>query len=187
PHGASACAGGHIFADFDGLAWDLGNPDGFPLQIPGPYTIPPSVILQLLPFVGPVFAGFQPLKGPMTTQSLRGMDNHGPMHWRGDRNGGLDATGNPIPSAQPDTGTFSEQAAFTAFNVAFAGLVGRDGPLGADEMQKFTDFILEVSYPPNPIRNLDNSLTAEQQAGHDFFFNRAPDGTELPSDRFHNC
>ena len=32
----------------------------------------------------------------MTTQSLRGMANHGPMHWRGDRTGGLDA-----PSAQP--------------------------------------------------------------------------------------
>ena len=28
----------------------------------------------------------------MTTQSLRGMANHGPMHWRGDRTGGTDAT-----------------------------------------------------------------------------------------------
>ena len=27
----------------------------------------------------------------MTTQSLRGMANHGPMHWRGDRTGGNDA------------------------------------------------------------------------------------------------
>ena len=26
-------------------------------------------------------------------------------------------------------------------------------------MQAFTDFILEIMYPPNPIRNLDNSLT----------------------------
>ena len=31
---------------------------------------------------------FHPMKGPMTTQSLRGMANHGPMHWRGDRTGG---------------------------------------------------------------------------------------------------
>ncbi len=37
-------------------------------------------------------------------------------------------------------------------------------------MQKFTDFILQVTYPPNPIRNLDNSLTTEQQAGHDQYF-----------------
>ena len=28
------------------------------------------------------------MKGPMTTQTLRGMANHGPMHWRGDRTGG---------------------------------------------------------------------------------------------------
>jgi len=26
-HGDSACASCHIFGDFDGLAWDLGNPD----------------------------------------------------------------------------------------------------------------------------------------------------------------
>ena len=48
----------------------------------------------------------------MTTQSLRGMANHGPMHWRGDRTGGNDA-----PSAQPDSGTFDEDAAFKKFNV----------------------------------------------------------------------
>jgi len=28
----------------------------------------------------------------------------------------------------------------------------------------------EIAYPPNPIRNLDNSLTPAQQAGRDFFF-----------------
>ncbi len=49
---------------------------------------------------------FHPMKGPMTTQSLRGMANHGPMHWRGDRTGGNDA-----PSAQPDSGAFDERAA----------------------------------------------------------------------------
>ena len=46
----------------------------------------------------------------MTTQSLRGMANHGPMHWRGDRTGGNDA-----PTAQPDSGTFDERAAFKKF------------------------------------------------------------------------
>ncbi len=29
-------------------------------------------------------------------------------------------------------------------------------------MQAFTDFILQVTYPPNPIRTLDNSLTTDQ-------------------------
>jgi hypothetical protein len=37
-------------------------------------------------------------------------------------------------------------------------------------MQAFTDFVLQITYPPNPIRNLDNSLNAAQQAGRDFFF-----------------
>lgn len=54
-------------------------------------------------------------------------------------------------------------------------------------MTDFTNFMLQSTYPPNPIRALDNSLTASQQAGRDFFFNQAPDGTELPSDRVHNC
>jgi hypothetical protein len=31
---------------------------------------------------------------------------------------------------------------------------------------------LEVTYPPNPLRALDGSLTAEQAAGRDIFFNR---------------
>ncbi|MCA9700715.1 MAG: hypothetical protein KC431_24525, partial [Myxococcales bacterium] len=88
------------------------------------------------------------------------------MHWRGDRNGaGQEA------SAQPDAGAFDEQAAFNAFNVAFPGLVGRDQELSAAQMQAFTDFALQLTYPPNPIHNLDNSLTAQQQAGRDFFFN----------------
>jgi hypothetical protein len=56
----------------------------------------------------------------MTTQSLRGMANHGPMHWRGDRTGGLDE-----PTAQPDGGAFDEDIAFRKFNVAFPGLLGR--------------------------------------------------------------
>jgi hypothetical protein len=41
-------------------------------------------------------------------------------------------------------------------------------------MDAFTDFILEVIYPPNPLRNLDNSETASQAAGRDFFTNSSP-------------
>jgi hypothetical protein len=54
-------------------------------------------------------------------------------------------------------------------------------------MQAYTDFILQVTYPPNPIRNLDNSLTSDQQAGRDFYFATTSDGKELVSDTFHNC
>ena len=102
----------------------------------------------------------------MTTQSLRGMANHGPMHWRGDRTGGNDPGGD---SARRD-------AAFKKFNVAFPGLLGRGGPLPDTEMQAFADFILEVTYPPNPIRALDNSLTADEAAGRDFFIDVEPVG-----------
>jgi hypothetical protein len=102
------------------------------------------------------------MKGPMTTQSLRGMANHGPMHWRGDRTGGGGQA-------------LNEQLAFIAFNPAFEGLIGRDGQLTAAQMQAFTDFILEVAYPPNPNRALDNSLTAQQQGGSNLYFGRVTD------------
>ena len=139
-----------------------------------------------------------PVKGPMTTLSLRGLDNHGAMHWRGDRNGMtqqsgapfLDANGQPVTNAQPNSGIYDELNAFKSFNVAFPGLVGNDSELSDADMTDFANFMLQVSYPPNPVRNLDNTLTADQQAGHDFYFNHAdtPNGpVELPSDRFHNC
>src|SRR4029079_15791082 len=78
-HGDSACASCHIFGDFDSLAWDLGNPDDVMLNNPTPFAVGPLIDPD-----------FHPMKGPMTTQSLRGMSNHGPMHWRGDRTGGND-------------------------------------------------------------------------------------------------
>jgi DNA-binding beta-propeller fold protein YncE len=180
-HGDSACASCHIFGDMDALAWDLGDPDGDEGENPGPFRTPPQL--------GAIILGhetnqhYRPMKGPMTTQSLRGLDNHGPLHWRGDRTGGNDANALPNsgPSVQPNGGIFDEDKAFRKFNVAFPGLVGRHEMLPADEMQKFADFILELTYPPNPIRNLDNSLTPEQQAGRDFYFK-----TE-PSDSFFAC
>jgi DNA-binding beta-propeller fold protein YncE len=157
-HGDTSCASCHVFGDFDSLAWDLGNPDAQVLHDPGPFVFPPAVF-------DPTFnPDFQPMKGPMTTQSLRGMANHGPMHWRGDRTGGNDA-----PSAQPDSGSFDEKAAFMKFRVGFTNLLGRNEPIPEADLAAFADFILKVTYPPNPIRKLDNSLTPDQQAGRDFF------------------
>jgi DNA-binding beta-propeller fold protein YncE len=164
-HGDQACASCHIFGDFDSLAWDLGNPDDTTINNPGP-IIPPFGNENV--FGTP---DFRALKGPMTTQSLRGMDNHGPMHWRGDRTGGNDV----VFQTQPDGGAFSERSAFTKFNPAFEGLIGRSEPLTDDEMQAFTSFVLEVMYPPNPIRNLDSSMTPMQIAGRNFFFGPVSD------------
>src|SRR5262245_32387920 len=148
-NGEASCSSCHVFGDFDSLAWDLGNPDDVVLNNPIPFRIPiPN-------------KDFHPLKGPMTTQSLRGMANNGSMHWRGDRTGGNDA-----PLFDP----FDEQAAFKKFNQAFPGLLGRDTQLSDADMQAFTDFVLTIEYPPNPIRRLNNTLNANQQEGHDIFF-----------------
>jgi hypothetical protein len=95
----------------------------------------------------------------MVTQSLRGMANHGPLHWRGDRTGGDDPGGNPL----------DVKAGFKKFNGAFPDLLGRSAPLTEGEMQAFADFALQITYPPNPIRSLDNSLTAAQARGRDFY------------------
>jgi len=134
-NGESSCGVCHVFGDKDDLAWDLGNPDG-------------RVVVNQNPFVLGTAEQFHPLKGPMTTQTLRGMDNHGPMHWRGDRSGALD----------PASGDFQdEHAAFTQFNGAFESLLGRDeGPVSEAEMNAFAAFALTIVPPPNPIRPLDN-------------------------------
>jgi len=155
-HGDSSCATCHIFGDNDQLAWDLGNPDG-------DVTPFPDLVLTEFPFGD---TDFHPNKGPMTTQSLRGMANHGPMHWRGDRNGQGQG-----PNVQPDGGAWSEEAAFKAFNPAFVELLGRDEELSPAQMQAFTDFTLRLMYPPNPHRALDDSLNADQEAGRQFFTN----------------
>ncbi len=161
-HGDSACATCHVDGDLDALAWDLGNPDE-PMH---PNLNPLTVDLAPFPF-DPSFHG---MKGPMTTQSLRGMANHGPMHWRGDRTGADDA-----PSVQPDSGAFDERAAFIKFQAGFVGLLGRHAPLPDADMEAFADFALQLVYPPNPIRALDNSLTDQEEEGRDLFFDRVTD------------
>jgi DNA-binding beta-propeller fold protein YncE len=151
-NGEASCASCHVFGDFDSLGWDLGNPDDIVIANPNPFEIGSGAI-------------FHPMKGPMTTQSLRGMANHGPMHWRGDRTGGTGG-GDPL----------DENAGFLKFIVAFDGLLGRNGPITNADMQAFSDFILQVAYPPNPIRDLDNSLAGAALAGSNLFFGPITDG-----------
>ena len=146
-NGEASCASCHIEGDKDELAWDLGDPDGAGKTNQNPFAI-------FTPF-NPVF---HPMKGPMVTQTLRGMNTHGPMHWRGDRSG-----------ANTGGDALDEDLAFKEFNGAFVGLIGRNTELSAAEMQAYTDFILQVTPPPNPIRALDNTLTADQQAGSDYY------------------
>ena len=153
-NGEASCASCHVFGRMDDLAWDLSETGGSEILDPNLFSnpVPPK------PGMGP--PAFHPMKGPMVTQSFRGMANHGALHWRGDRSGALSGTD------QHDT-----PAAFAQFNPAFVSLLGRDSQLSAAEMQAFSDFILQVVYPPNPIRNIDNSLTDQEQIGETHFFN----------------
>ena len=153
-NGTSACSSCHIFGDLDQLAWDLGNPDAAMQDNPNPYVSrSPKTTLQ-----------FHPMKGPMTTQTLRGIADSGPQHWRGDRTG---------QNRQVVRGELEsvESAAFKEFNPAFVGLVGRREELAPAAMQLFTDFALALTPPPNPVRRLDNSLSAAQARGRDIYFN----------------
>lgn len=120
-HGDQSCASCHLFGDFDNLAWDLGNPLG------DLSPVPPGML-------DPTLQPAHPMKGPMVTQSLRGLGGTGVLHWRGDR------------------------ADLAAFNPAFESLLGRAAPLPDSERVAFTDFVMPLVYPPNPRQNLDRTM-----------------------------
>ncbi len=79
------------------------------------------------------------MKGPMTTQTLRGLRNAGAMHWRGDR-----ATGH-FGSDPLDT-----NLSFNNFIVAFEGLMGRDGLPSTADMQKLHQLPAEGAAAAEP-------------------------------------
>jgi len=189
-NGESSCASCHVFADIDHLSWNLGNPDASNGNNPQPFPTQNLTELGCL-LVGPeeescqlldLINGngnersFASMKGPMGTQTLRGMQNHGHMHWRGDRSVGYFGDDNEQ--------SLDERTSFKNFIVAFEGLLGLDITLpetvGASDkseqvialeqdMDKFADFMLKVALPPNPIRGLDNSLSTSAKRGEDFF------------------
>src|SRR5262249_13664751 len=118
-HGDQSCATCHIFGDTDGLAWDLGDPAGgfVPPPVPNPAGL----------------HGFDPEKGPLVTQTLRGLTSLEPFHWRGDR------------------------ADIFAFNPAFSTLMGRTTPLPDSQMSAVASFVMPLTLPPNPHQNLDRT------------------------------
>jgi YVTN family beta-propeller protein len=162
-NGEASCASCHMFGDKDNLVWDLGNPDGDTV------TTPINIKLEAGAFTQPNINGsgqvkvLHPMKGPMSTQTLRGMVNHGPMHWRGDRVVGL--YGTDTRTAPP----YDSALAFKNFNAAFTSLVGRGSVLSDADMQTYANFALSIVMPPNPVRALDNSLNTTQAAGRSFF------------------
>jgi DNA-binding beta-propeller fold protein YncE len=165
-NGEASCSSCHIFADRDHLAWDLGNPDSDPVVTP---------VTIKLSLAGPIVGGtpingtgniatLHPMKGPMTTQTLRGLAHSGAMHWRGDRVSGFFGTD---PATTPP---FDEALSFNNFILAFNTLLGlAPNTFATTDMQTFTNFALTLMPRPNPIRNLDNSLTTSQQNGRNYF------------------
>lgn len=130
--GQVACASCHIDGRMDQLSWDLGDPSGSVASLSQACAsgLPPP------PFQGQPCQPYHPMKGPMATQTLQGIVGNGVMHWRGDR---------------PN---------LAAFNVAFVGLQGDDAPPTPAEMQLFTDMVATLRFPPNPNRNLNDTLPA---------------------------
>jgi|GEM_PF-374522 len=124
-NGTVSCGTCHFDADRDGLAWDLGDPGGEMMTVLGANlsvhdnTLRPRVM--------------HPMKGPMATQTLRGMQDGAPFHWRGDR------------------------ATLADFNPTFDLLMGGE-EIDAEDMDDLTSYLLSIVLHPNPNRNSDRSL-----------------------------
>jgi hypothetical protein len=98
-----------------------------------------------------------PIKGPMTVLTLRGIKDSGPMFWRGDQT-----------SADP----FNERQNFmTGFPIVFDALNGKTGGIAAAQFAMLTDWAMSIVPPPNPHRPLDQVLTTSQMTGQGIFTN----------------
>ena len=118
-NGTGACAACHVDGDIDGLAWDLGDPGGEMTRVrQGNRTF-----------------NLHPMKGPMTTQTFKGLPGTGPLHWRGDK------------------------ASFEDFNEAFDKLLGGQ-ELSTRDMDDYKTFIDSITYPPNPKQLLDRTYSS---------------------------
>ncbi|MFL6514255.1 MAG: beta-propeller fold lactonase family protein [Chthoniobacterales bacterium] len=130
-NGTVSCGSCHLDGDTDRLAWDLGDPGGQMATVTGTPSIPNT----------PSQFPTHPMKGPMRTQTLKGLSNLAPLHWRADR------------------------ATFDAFNPAFDSLMG--GPqLAAADMDAYRQFIETIQFPPNPNQKLDRTLPASIAGGN---------------------
>ncbi len=115
---------------------------------------------------------FNPLKGPMTVLTLRGLKDSGPMFWRGDANSS-DPLFASVLGFTPNDDPNDERKNFQEFNIVFPALLGREAPLDPEDFEAFTDFILTLIPPPNPHRPLSNELNASQAAGEEIFLGGA--------------
>jgi YVTN family beta-propeller protein len=125
-NGTVSCSTCHVDAEMDMLAWDLGDPGSQP-------DTHQSITVIAFGDLQTNTTTVHPMKGPMVTQTLRGLDTLDPFHWRGDRTN------------------------FTHFNIAFTNLLGGVALTDAD-MNAYRDFINTIRFEPNPNQTLDRQL-----------------------------
>lgn len=132
-NGTVSCGSCHFDADNDGIAWDLGDPAGDII----------TVIERHLAFgeTEPIPVPAHPMKGPMVTQTLRGIGGAAPFHWRGDKQRIQD------------------------FNPTFAKLQA-GSQLASVEMDQVAAYLESLANHPNPNRNADDTLEASVAGGN---------------------
>lgn len=152
--GQASCASCHADARMDRLAWDLGDPSGTVKAV----TYSLHNLGANIPGLNTGFTDFHPMKGPMVTQTMQDIIGKEPHHWRGDRNG------------------------IEEFNDAFVGLLGDDVQLTPTEMQQFENYLATIAFPPNPYRNMDNTIPQSLPlTGHFTSARFGPAGQPMPA------
>jgi YVTN family beta-propeller protein len=104
-NGTVSCASCHVDGDRDGLAWDLGDPGGTLFNNGTAQTV-------------------HPMKGPLLTQTLRGLAGETMFHWRADRPG------------------------LESFNGTFEHLLGGT-QLDEDDLAVFVGYLESIRFGPN--------------------------------------
>ncbi|MBA63207.1 MAG: hypothetical protein CMJ76_12690 [Planctomycetaceae bacterium] len=128
-NGTVSCASCHIDGDRDGLAWDLGDPGG-----------------EL--FKNGSSNPLHPMKGPLMTQTLRGLAGDRIFHWRADRPG------------------------LTSFNGTFPNLMGGI-EISDEDMQLFADYMKSIRFGSNPL-----AVSAAAAQGEEIFNARSDVASE---------
>ncbi len=132
-NGIASCATCHPDTDRDGLAWDLGDPAGDMITVTGANLAAHDIRIRN--------RSMHPMKGPMVTQTLRGMSPTNQFHWRGDR-----------PTLHH-------------FNVTFPALLGGD-PIASADIDSLQAYLNTVRHHPNPNRLPDGALPASFRGGN---------------------
>ncbi|MFM7050790.1 MAG: hypothetical protein ACKOYN_01455 [Planctomycetota bacterium] len=125
--GQASCASCHIDARTDQLVWDMGSTTSGMAAFD-------QVCNINLPSEGVGCTPWHPVKGPMATQSLLGLEGTEPFHWRGDR------------------------AYIATFQHTGVVLQGMDRDFTEQEFKDMQDYLNSVSIAPNPYRTLDGTL-----------------------------